>query len=197
MAKFRLTLATLNDPDQMRALYYRFGELITVTKDSEAQFKEFKVDIPGFQDDDYVNLIFSFGSANVVTISGIVPDIEQTLLNQKIPIAELKQALIGKYPLKHNEINDFIISLRYDVFKIDQILAGEVGDIELQMLPKTSLQSYYDRFSIFINESPSDRVVVQPIHGVKYKVVSKISDQIQLVNTYRIDYSALLNTETL
>lgn len=196
MAKFRLTLATLNDPDQMRALYYRFGDLITITQDSEAQFKEFKVDIPGFQDDDYVNLIFSFGSANVVTISDIVPDIEQTLLNQKIPIAELKKALFGKYPNKNNEINEFIQTLRYDIFKIDQIRLSQ-ANIEECLIQKTALQSYYDRFSVFVNETPSDRVWVKPISGVKYKVISKISDQIQLVDTYRIDYSALLNTETI
>jgi hypothetical protein len=197
MAKFKIPLETLNDPEHVRALYHKFGDLLKViSKDSELPYREFQVDIPGFDTDTPVHIVFGFGSANLVSIIDIVPDVETQIRNQKINISTLKAHLLQSYPDKTWEVNEFISSLRYDYHPSATAKDVNMEEFLNYMIPSDNLLNLFDRFKVFINLTPNDRVWVRPVTGVKYKVISKINDTVCFLDEYRIDYFSLISTIT-
>jgi hypothetical protein len=193
MAKFKIPLETLNDPEHVRALYYKFGDLLKViSNNSELPYREYQVDIPGFKDDEPVHVVFGFGSSNIVSIVDIIPDIETQIRNKKINISSLTETLHSNFPNHYHVVLEFIASLRYDYYSTENVPTTE-GFMQYE-IPADSILGLMERFKIFANLIQNDRVWVRPIKDVTYHVVSKVTDIRLKLNEYRVDYFQLIET---
>jgi hypothetical protein len=192
MAKFKIPLETLNDPEHVRALYYKFGDLLkVVSTNPELPYREYQVDIPGFKEDEPVHIVFGFGSANIVSIINIIPDIETQIREKKITIASLTETLHNNFPSHYHVVLEFITSLRYDYYLPENVPTTLDGFMQYE-IPADSILGLMERFKIFANLIQNDRVWVKPIKDVTYHVISKISDIKLKLNEYRVDYFQLL-----
>lgn len=191
MAKFKIATSTMQDPNQMRAIFDRFGKLTPTNTDPNSLFREYQVDIPGFGNDEFVEFVFTMARSGIVTITDIRPDIN-TIMAQKVTnLQEVYKTLASFYRMNIGIIEDFMQSLRYDYYSFEDMPNEFVFmDHEFKVMNTIEL---YNRFEIFAGIKPLPEVmVVRPTQGKRYKVRSKISDIVSIVDSYRLDHSKLI-----
>lgn len=191
MAKFKIATSTMQDPNQMRAIFDRFGKLTPTNTDPNSLFREYQVDIPGFGNDEFVEFVFTMARSGLVTITDIRPDIN-TIMAQKVTnLQEVYKTLIGYYRMNIGIIEDFMQSLRYDYYSFED-MPKEFVFMEHEFKVMNTIE-LYNRFEIFAGIKPLPEVmVVRPTQGKQYKVRSKISDIVSIVDSYRLDHSKLI-----
>ena len=201
MAIVKLNSNMLHEIDTRRAILDKFpySNIECLTQDPDASVKEYKIDIPGFNEDDRVDFIFERQlKGNMTSLTQIIPSIEGTIRNATVTLEQVKQDLLKKYPDLYFQIDEFIMSLRYDFMDDTTIVSCDKFDPTTVKVKTIELSEYYHRFEIFANLVPLPaHLKHDDVFGKVYVLRSKISDNIVKKTVFRGDYYKLINVEDL
>lgn len=192
MALVKISNHLMRDPETQIALRQKFpGQTFKcIDEKVDSEVHTYKIDIPGFGHNDKVKINLTKHVNGNLVVSHIGPDTETELNSLTVSLLDLKNNMEAHYKNYRFQLDEFFKTLRYDLSSTDEPLVME--DVLNKIIPKNQSIDYYDKFEIFCGLKPLKKhMISEHIKGKKYEVVSKISDQVVILPSFRHDYFKL------
>lgn len=201
MAIIRVSPTLWNDPEIRKAFVNMFPQSRypePLTQDKYALVHEYRVEIPPYGANDYVDVVFTRTTQGVVQVASVNPISAVDPNFRKMSLTTLQEKLKTQFPGHQNQVDEFLLTFRYKLYTPDVAVNIKDFNLDEHFVSETMLSAYISDFEVYCDLKPTPQwFFAYAPTGKTFKCRSKYSDVEVNLSKVRLDRFVILNEDTI